>query len=884
MTLRKWSFGPVVVALAMVVGLLSILSSSDPSAQGQPSCTVTVQPGQSIQKAIDAASEGAVICLAAGTYEENLSIGKSLTLWGTGQQFKDVQIVGVEKFYPVVHIKSDSEIKVTIRNLTIAVVKSSVGVGVYNKARVAIDHSIILGETGVGLLAVGSSQVSLSECTISGTVRGFSIGDSAWVNLTSSTIADIVYGIEIWGSATVSLYTSTISSGRIGFEIADSATATLVDSSVSGRQGNLVVMDSAQVSLINSTVSGSEDGYGLMVSDSAKVSLTNSTISSNRWNGLSIRDSAQMTLTNSTVSSNGGTGIGIGGSAAVEIKDSIVQNNQGCGIGVFSKEAQVHGTPNKIWNNGADLCGFAPVYLRQPLVSQTDRAHLRVPEDYKSIQEAVDAITPGGMILVAAGYYEAGLTIWKPLKLKGAGRGQTVLRARPQHWPIVSIIADVEEILLEGLQIEGSQWSGLLIYGGMVTVQDTQVSGNEGDGFEVQGSAHVNLANSIVSSNEQDGISISDSATVSLTGSQVFNNGRDGLWVLDLAIASLSNSAVFSNGGNGLWVNDSAKVSLTGSILSSNRWGLGVHGSAIVELQDSWISDNDGCGISRDDQVRVLGQSNWIGHNARDFCDFIPPPGFLRPKPPLLQSAEVCPQDCQFAELWQAVRWLDSSGTLNIKAGSYRGGVVVVKDLQLKGAGKEQTVITDSINGMRVAGSAQVRLQDLQLSGNKLGLLVRSSAQVNLSNISLSNNAWAAGLYVEDSATVNLAESTVSSNGWAGLYVEDTATVEVRSSIIEGNGTQESCREANIWPCNGITVTDKSRIIIIDSRIINNTDWGIAAQLRQCGYYFNNFTGKVIFDEKTVIEGNNMSNNQKGNPGNHPWNRPDVPDGQVCLP
>lgn len=847
---------------------------------------MTVKPGESIQKAIDGVKEGAVVCLAAGTYEENLSIGKSLTLVGIGQQPKDAQIAGVKKFYPVIYIKSNFEIEVTIRNLAITLGESDVGVSVYNKARAAINRSIIFGERGIGLLALGSSQVSLSDCTISGTVRGFTIGDSAWVSLTSSTIADIAYGIEVWGSATVSLYTSTISSSRISFEIADSATAILVNSSISGRQGDLVVMDLAQVNLINSTVSESKDGYGLMVSDSAKVSLTNSTISRNSWNGLSIRGSAQVTLANSTISDNGGIGIAVGGSATVEIKESTVQNNQGCGIGVFSKEAQVHGTPNKVWNNGADLCGFAPAYLRQPLIAQTDQAHLRIPEDYKSLQEAVDAITPGGTILIAAGYYEAGLTIWKPLKLKGVGRGQTVLRARPQHWPIISIIADVEEILLEGLQIEGSQSSGLLIYGGMVTVQDTQVSSNEGDGFKVWGSAHVNLANSIVSDNGQEGIFVGDSAAVSLTDSQVFNNGRDGLWVSDLAIASLSNSAVFSNGGNGLWVNGSARVSLSSSTFSSNRWGLGINDSATVELQDSWISDNDGCGISRDDQVRVLGQNNWIGHNARDFCDFIPPPGFLRPKPSLLQSAEVCPQDCQFAEFWQAVQWLDSGGTLNIKAGSYRGGVVVVKDLQVKGAGNRQTIITGSIHGIRVAGSARVHLQDIQLSGNKLGLLVKSSAQVNLSNITLSNNAWTVGLYVEDSATVNLIESTVSSNGWAGLYVEDAATVEVRSSIIEDNGTQKSCKEANLWPCNGITVSDKSQITIIGSKIINNADWGIAVHLRQCGYYFNGFTGKVTFDEKTVIDGNNTTGNQNGmgNPGNHPWNRPDVPDGQVCLP
>lgn len=43
---------------------------------------------------------------------------------------------------------------------------------------------------------------------------------------------------------------------------------------------------------------------------------------------------------------------------------------------------------------------------------------------------------------------------------------------------------------------------------------------------------------------------------------------------------------------------------------------------------------------------------------------------------------------------------------------------------------------------------------------------------------------------------------------------------------------------------------------------------------------------RVTFQGNNVIEGNNTSGNQDGmgNPGDHPWNRPEVPDGQVCLP
>jgi pectin methylesterase-like acyl-CoA thioesterase len=63
--------------------ILAVLAGGSVAfAEQTPSCQVFVQPGESIQAAIDAALEGAVICLAAGEWQEDIAITKSLTLMG----------------------------------------------------------------------------------------------------------------------------------------------------------------------------------------------------------------------------------------------------------------------------------------------------------------------------------------------------------------------------------------------------------------------------------------------------------------------------------------------------------------------------------------------------------------------------------------------------------------------------------------------------------------------------------------------------------------------------------------------------------------------------------------------------------------------------------
>ena len=75
------------IGLGVALGLLALFIAAGNNGKvglGQ-SCSVTLNPGQSIQNAIDSVSAGAVICLAEGIWQENLIITKDdLLLRGEG--------------------------------------------------------------------------------------------------------------------------------------------------------------------------------------------------------------------------------------------------------------------------------------------------------------------------------------------------------------------------------------------------------------------------------------------------------------------------------------------------------------------------------------------------------------------------------------------------------------------------------------------------------------------------------------------------------------------------------------------------------------------------------------------------------------------------------
>ncbi len=279
-----------VVALVFVAGL---------GALAKP-CTITVQPGESIQAAIDAAPEGAVVCLAEGGWDEHLVIGTSLTLRGAEG---GSTIWGYEEDLPVIRVHAAAEVLLEKLTVTGGSGTSGHGILVEGSSRATIHMTVIVDNDEAGVSLRDSAQVAIRECSIS--MNGF--------------------GIYAWHSTRLAVSATTVSENTTdGVVLGNTSQGTVTESDVSrnGRFG-IWLWSFSQVDISGCTVVGNAQPgiwVGWMEGDAPHASIRDSTFSEN---DLWITASASATVAGCTIVGRT-DGIMLRGSPQATIEDNWI--------------------------------------------------------------------------------------------------------------------------------------------------------------------------------------------------------------------------------------------------------------------------------------------------------------------------------------------------------------------------------------------------------------------------------------------------------------------------------------------------------------------------------------------------------------------------------
>jgi len=164
---------------------------------------------------------------------------------------------------------------------------------------------------------------------------------------------------------------------------------------------------------------------------------------------------------------------------------------------------------------------------------------IRVPQQYRSIQRAVDAASPGDTVLVSPGRYTENILIRKTLILKSSsGARHTVLDGKHIGTPLAALGTGVETVTVSGFTLTGGAFlpeptleypnsfgAGVIADNvAKVIVKDSVITGNSGcagDGIVIFNSSVVLTDNEVRNNNPMDWCP-GNGATIRLIGAQEY--------------------------------------------------------------------------------------------------------------------------------------------------------------------------------------------------------------------------------------------------------------------------------------------------------------------------------------------------------------------------
>ena len=539
---------------------------------------------------------------------------------------------------------------------------------------------------------------------------------------------------------------------------------------------------------------------------------------------------------------------------------------------------------------------------------------IRVPQDYPTIQAAINAADPGDIILVFSGTYYENVVVDKSLTLIGEDPSTTtIVGSEGGMFGEDVVTIKFGSVSISGFTIQNGRYG---IYPCFPCFFGSMISGNTISnnwiGVYLNKDTEDNTVSNNVVSNNDYGILVEYSDGNTVSGNTLLNDdiklvGSDGNTVSDNIVSNGGNIYLKKSSGNtvtgnivtnsfyGIHLEQSSGNTVSGNTLSNNNYGVYLDTSSNNVIYHNNFIDNTYQAYCTRGSSNTWNSINLVGNYWSDYEDRYPDAEEIDGSgiwntPYVIDAKNQ--DNYPLMHPWGSIRNIDTDRiyltiqkaidapetwdghTIEVKAGTYYEHVVVDKSLTIMGEDVSTTIIDGSGTGKVVTVQAnnfaisKFTIQNGQYgidvagdnniaNGNVVsdctyGILVRGNNN-NVSANFVSGGYW--GISSERySHYSNISGNTVSDCYLAGICLDDYDSYVKDNTISNTDKGIEVGLSGNVDSISGNTISNTSYGIWVDYEVLY-----ISKNTISNSYQGIHFEGYGI-----EISGNTISNNDLG--------------------
>ena len=644
-------FGKV-FAFALLFATLAFVSIGYASA-----ATHYVDPGESIQAAVDAADPGDTIIVRDGTYTENINVYKRLTIFSeNGSASTIVQAANSSKH--VFNVPSDY---VNISGFTVTGATDGAKGGIYlnNADHCNISDNIAYNNFyGIWLKSSGNNTLSgnyaydnsqygirlynSSNNTLSGNYPYNNSCHGIWLESSSNNTLsgndaynNSKYGISLSSSSNNTLSgNNAYNNSRHGIRLEFSSNNTLSgndaynnschgirlynSSNYNTLSGNNAYNNSGGIHLESSSnynnLSGNNaynnSGHGIRLSSSSNYNtLTDNTVNSNTEDGIELSSSSNSTLSGNNAYNNSDHGIFLYSSNNYNnLSGNNAYNNSGYGIFLHSSSNYNNLSGNNAYNNSGH--GIR-------LYSSSNN-NLSGNDAYNNSGHGIFLDSSSNNSLSGNNAYNNSGGICLESSSNNNLTGNTV-SDNSQHGICLSSSSNYNTLTNNTVNSNAEDGIELSSSSNYNTLTNNTANSNNNYGISLSSSSSNTLTNNTANSNSQRGIFLYSSSNNNLTGNNAYNNSRHGIRLYSSSNNNLSGNNAYNNSGHGIRLDSSSNYNnLSGNNAYNNSGGISLESSSNNNLTGNTVSDNSQHGICLGSSSNNTLTNNTVNSNTED--------------------------------------------------------------------------------------------------------------------------------------------------------------------------------------------------------------------------------------------------------------------------